>query len=263
MLQRRVPALRTGWRELCVLRCIRAARFTDEVSLVKRDITISHTLIFGWCLVAGSAFFLSAHAARAQEYSTQTNPLGFYLGAGIGTSTIRQDPEGDTSDLGMARRTVGGDVFAGIRPLPYLGAEIGYLDFGSTHEYDYTPTPLASNDVSRLHESANAPVAFGVGYIPLQPWWDLYVKAGAARLHKSWDVLTPAECPAGGCFAGYSGGDYFSGEDSTWAFAYGIGSQVNFGPVAWRLEYVRVNATGNLSAGDPDLLSVGVSWTFF
>ncbi|MFZ0500067.1 MAG: porin family protein [Steroidobacteraceae bacterium] len=216
--------------------------------------------ILGWCLVAGGALFLSAHSARAQEGPTQANPLGFYIGAGLGVSTIRQDPEADTYDLGIARGTVGGDVFAGIRPLPYLGGEIGYLDFGSTHEYEYTPTPFASYDESRLHESANAPVAFAVGYIPLQPWWDLYVKAGGARLHKSWDVITPGPCSSSySCSAGY----YLSGEDSTWDFAYGVGSQVNFGPVAWRLEYVRVNATGNQTGGDPDLLSVGVSWTFF
>jgi hypothetical protein len=38
---------------------------------------------------------------------------------------------------------------------------------------------------------------------------------------------------------------------------------VDFGPVAWRLEYERVNAAGNESSGDPDLLSVGMIWTFF
>jgi len=215
--------------------------------------------IFGWCLVAGGSLFLAAHSARAQEGPMQGNPLGLYIGAGLGPSTIRQDPEAATGDLGMARGTVGWDVFAGIRPLPYLGAEIGYLDFGSTHGYEYTPTPFASNDASRLHESADAPVAFAVGYIPLQPWWDLYLKAGGARLHKSWDTMTPVSCSTPyGCFSGYS-----SGEDSNWDFAYGVGTQWKFGPVAWRLEYERVNATGNESGGDPDLLSVGVSWTFF
>jgi hypothetical protein len=223
--------------------------------------TAKSARILGWCLVAGGSLFLTAHPARAQEGPTQGNPLGLYIGAGLGLSTIRQDAVADTGDLGMERDTVGWDVFAGVRPLPYLCAEIGYLDFGSAHRYEYPPTPVFG-DVSVLHESADAPVAFAVGYIPLQPWWDLYLKAGGARLHKSWDSLNPSSCPPySECYAGYP--VEYSGEESSWDFAYGVGTQVNFGPVAWRLEYVRVNATGNESGGDPDLLSVGVSWTFF
>jgi len=65
------------------------------------------------------------------------------------------------------------------------------------------------------------------------------------------------------CYKGAIGEQYFSGGDSNWDFAYGVGTQVSFGPVAWRLEYVRVNATGNESGGDPDMLSAGVSWRFF
>lgn len=222
--------------------------------------TAKSARILGLCLTAAGALILSARSASAQEGPTPSNPLGVYVGAGLGVSTIRQDPEADTGQLGMSRGTVGGDVFAGIRPLPYLGAEIGYLDFGSTHEYEYTPTGFASDDESRVHESADASVAFGVGYIPLQPWWDLYVKAGGARLHKSWDIITPGPCSSPySC----SQGLYASGEDSNWDFAYGVGTQVYFGPVAWRLEYLRVNATGNESGGDPDLLAAEVSWRFF
>lgn len=225
--------------------------------------TAKSARVLGWCLVAGGSLFLSAHSASAQEGPTPSNPLGVYVGAGLGLSTIRQDPVEDTGGLGMDRSTVGWEAFLGIRPLAYLGAEIGYLHFGSSHRYEYTPTPFVSSDESRLHESADAPVAFAVGYIPLQPWWDLYLKAGGARLHKSWDSLTPAACPAYlECFAGYIGENSLSAEDSKWNFAYGVGTQVNFGPVAWRLEYVRVNASGNENGGDPDLLSAGVSWTF-
>lgn len=80
------------------------------------------------------------------------------------------------------------------------------------------------------------------------------MKAGGARLHKSWDTITPSPCSAPyACFAGYS----LSGEESNWDFAYGVGTQWKFGPVAWRLEYERVNATGSESGGDPDLRSAG------
>lgn len=226
--------------------------------------TAKSARMLGLCIVAGGSLLLAAHSASAQEGPTPSNPLGVYVGAGLGLSTLRQDSVADNGGLGMERGTVGWDAFLGIRPLPYLGAEIGYLDFGSAHRYEYTPTPYLSDDESRLHESADAPVAFAVGYIPLQPWWDLYLKAGGARLRKSWDSVTPAPCPAYvDCPVGYIGESYLPGEDSSWDFAYGVGTQVSFGPVAWRLEYVRVNATGNESGGDPDLLSVGVSWRFF
>lgn len=86
------------------------------------------------------------------------------------------------------------------------------------------------------------------------------MKAGGARLHKSWDIITPGPCSSPySCSPGY----YASGEDSNWDFAYGVGTQWKFGPVAWRLEYERVNVTGNEGGGDPDMLSAGVSWTFF
>jgi hypothetical protein len=227
--------------------------------------TAKSARILGLCIVTGGSLFLASRSASAQQGPTPSNPLGVYVGAGLGLSDIRQDPVAITDDLGMARTTVGWDAFLGIRPVPYLGAEIGYLDFGSAHRYEYTPAFYLPDGYSRLHESADAPVAFGVGYIPLQPWWDLYLKAGAARLHKSWDTITPIPPwpPAGFCASGGPGECYFSGEDSRWDFAYGVGTQVSFGPVAWRLEYVRVNATGDESGGDPDLLSVGISYRFF
>jgi hypothetical protein len=210
-------------------------------------------------LVAAGVLILSAHSASAQEGPTPGNPLGAYIGAGLGIATIRQDATPDTGGLSMARTTTGWDAFVGIRPLPYLGAELGYLDFGSAHDWQYVPYGYGP-DGARFHESTDAPVAFAVGYLPLQPWWDVYLKAGGARLHRSWDTITPTSCSTPyGCF----GGTYVSGEDSNWDFAYGVGTQWKFGPVAWRLEYVRVNATGNESGGDPDLLSVGVSWQFF
>ena len=209
--------------------------------------------VLGWSLVAGGALFLAGHSAYAQE-----NPLGFYVGAGAGVSTIRQQSNAYTQGLGLSRGATGWDAFMGIRPLPYLGAEIGYLDFGDAHRHSYTPTPYASDGEWLIHESADAPVGFAVGYLPIQPWWDLYLKAGVARLHKSIDVYAPAIC-AEGCFAPSDFPDHVT----NWDFAYGVGSQIKFGALAWRLEYVRVNANNDVGGGDPDLLSVGVSWTFF
>lgn len=207
------------------------------------------------CLLAGWCLLLPIPSARAQG-----GALGLYVGAGIGSSTVRQDPETDTGEIGLVRAALGWDVFLGVRPLPYLGVEIAYIDFGGAHRYKYTPVAGPSNRQSRLHESADATAAFAVGYLPIEPWWDLYVKAGLARLHKSWDVQTPIGCDLNVCspFPGSS-----AGAASEWDFAYGVGTRWNFGATALRLEYARVNANGSNGAGDPDLLSVGVSWTFF
>ena len=223
--------------------------------------TAKSATVSGWLVVAAGSLFLGAHSAHAQEGPVQANPLGLYVGAGLGLSTIRQDPEADTLGLGLSRGEVGWDAFVGVRPMPYLGAEIGYLDFGTARRRQFTSTPYASNDEMELHESADAPVAFAVGYIPLQPWWDLYLKAGTARLHKSWYAVAPAVCTdgPGTCLASAT----YAADDDRWDFAYGIGSQVSFGALAWRLEYVRVDTSGNSNSGDPDLLTVGASWSFF
>jgi len=207
------------------------------------------------CLLVGCCLWLSVSSVRAQD-----GALGLYVGAGIGSSTIRQDPQPSTNDIGLVRGTQGWDVFLGMRPLRYLGAEIAYLDFGNARRYEYTPEVGPSNQQSLFHGSANAPAAFAVGYLPFEPWWDLYLKAGVARLHKSWEFRTPIGCDLNVCspFPGSS-----VGTASDWDFAYGAGSQWRFGAMEWRVEYDRVNASGNASGGDPDLLSVGVSWTFF
>jgi opacity protein-like surface antigen len=202
------------------------------------------------CVFAGCCLCLSAHSARAQE-----NPLGLYLDAGIGTATLRQEPGLDTGYYGLSRETFGWDAFIGVRPLPYLGAEIGYLDFGSTNRFGYYPGIFLPE-----HASANAPAGFAVGYLPVQPWWDLYLKAGAARLHRTWGAFPASDC--GNCEIAIAYAPY-SASTTDWDFAWGAGTQWKFGPMALRLEYQRVSTDGNAIAGDPDLLTVGVSWTLF
>jgi Outer membrane protein beta-barrel domain len=203
------------------------------------------------CVLAGCCLFLSTHATRAQE-----SPLGLYVGAGVGTATVRQDPGPDTGYYGFAREDFGWDAFIGVRPSPYLGAEIGFLDFGHTdHNGYYTGYYAPAN------ASAHAPVGFAVGYLPVNPWWDVYLKAGAARLYRAWN-FTAAPCPPYAlCPAGLPSS--YVGSSTDWDFAWGIGTQWKFGPTAVRLEYQRVETGGSTNSGDPDMLSVGVSWTFF
>ena len=80
------------------------------------------------------------------------NPAGFYLGTGEGYSTVRSDDPafgypGYFNDHQFAWK-----LMAGIRPIPFLGGEIEYIDFGQPdihhgyYDYNYYGTdshPLA------------------------------------------------------------------------------------------------------------------------
>jgi hypothetical protein len=197
---------------------------------------------------------LAANVARAQDRRS----IGLYIGTGIGNATIRQDPPvPSTGYYKLSRRDFGWDAFVGMRPFRYLGAEIGYLDFGKTNG------GLSPGFEVPDRASANAPAAFAVGYLPMQPWWDLYLKAGAARLHRTWEF--GPYCPPGAfCVAiGLLPSIPYRSDSTQWDFAWGVGTLWKFGHVALRLQYERVSTSGNAHAGDPDLLSAGVSAMFF
>jgi Outer membrane protein beta-barrel domain len=211
------------------------------------------------CVFAGCGLWLAAPSARAQE-----NPLGLYVGAGVGNGSVRQEPTPDTGGYGLVRDDIGWDAFIGVRPIPFLGAEIGYTDFGSVDRRTYYFDPVSATYTSQVfgHVSAHSPTAFAVGYLPLPMPFDVYGKLGAARLYKAWDFAPGPVCsPGTACPPGAIAS--FGGSATEWDFAWGIGTQWKAGPMALRVEYERVNTNGNANAGDPDLLSVGVSWTFF
>jgi OmpA-like transmembrane domain len=205
------------------------------------------------CVLAGVSLCLSAHSARAQE-----SPLGLYVGVGAGSATLRQEPEPDTGYYGLSRDDIGWDAFIGVRPLPYLGAEIGYTDFGSVSRHTLNFDFVSATETSEVfgHAAARAPTAFAVGYLPLAvAWFDVYGKLGAARLYKSWSFVSTTsfeEPPIAGTAT-------YVGSATEWDFAWGIGTEWKFGALALRLEYQRVDASG----GDPDMLSAGLTWTLF
>ena len=133
-------------------------------------------------------------ACAASASALADNPAGFYLGAGVGYSTIRSDDSayglpGYFNDHQTAWKAI-----AGVRPIPFLGAEFEYIDFGHpSHDYgNYNSINYYGFD---SHPRASA--LFGVGYLPLPiPFVDVYAKAGVARLQT--DVTTIVNsCPAG------------------------------------------------------------------
>jgi hypothetical protein len=189
--------------------------------------------------------------------------MGFYVGPGIGESTVRSD-----SNVG----SIGGYNFydpfdhghdhhfawkavAGIRPISIVGAELEYLDFGHPGSDDnyYNGNYYYGPD---SHPRAIA--AFGVGHIPLPlplPFLDIYAKAGAARLHTNVNGFDGPACPPNApyCLPVIS-------SQSRWdtRFAYGAGVQSKFWGLSVRAEYERISSP----YGDPDMFSVGATWTF-
>lgn len=185
------------------------------------------------------AFGLVAAPAAFAE-----NPLGLYVGAGVGQSSTRSDDY----DFGY-REHFSDHHFAwkgivGVRPISLLGAEFEYIDFGhpggDSDDYYYD-----AYNGPNTHPRAAA--LFGVGYLPIPlPFIDIYAKAGVARLHMNVDRYTA------------DGASTYRTSVNDTNFAYGAGVQSKLYGLTLRAEYERINS----SYGDPDMLSVSATWTF-
>src|ERR1700730_11356984 len=106
---------------------------------------------------------LTVGACAASTAALADNPVGFYLGAGVGYSTVRSDDPayglpGYFNDHQTAWKVIGG-----IRPLPIVGAEVEYIDFGHPN-HDYGANGFGNYG---LDSHPRAAALFGVGYLPL------------------------------------------------------------------------------------------------
>lgn len=192
---------------------------------------ISNTALAAALAVGG---FCVIGPVSASDY----NPAGIYVGAAIGQSNVRDDGFDSGNRYGFDNRDTAWQLTLGLRPLPVFGVEYDYMNFGSPNgNYGSYSTNGNSNT------TANA--LFAVGYLPLPlPMIDVYGKVGAARLQANNTVFGPS-IP-------------FNQNFTNTDLAYGVGSQVKFGNIAVRAEYERISD----SNGDPDMLSVGVNYTF-
>jgi len=198
---------------------------------------------------------LAFGAACASTRVLADDLLGFYVGAAVGESHVRTAKEilGDTDyDYEFDGQHSAWKVTAGIRPISPLGVELQYIDFGNPSA---GLTDAVFGGISKADQQAVT--LFGLGYLPLPvPFLDVYGKMGIARLHTTTNEVSPIPfCPAGftSCRA-----TAFSISDSSTNFAYGAGVQSKIGSLAIRAEYERISASG----GNPDLISLGVTWTF-
>jgi Outer membrane protein beta-barrel domain len=189
--------------------------------------------------------------------------LGMYIGGSVDQSHVRSDqvlfykPDGTplTSAVSVAKSATGWKLLVGMRRISWVGAELAYVDFGNpTASHGRPPGFGLSYNVGLR---AKAATAFGVLCAPIPiPRFDLYAKAGLARLQTSvngdayYGCYPPLLCAIGP-------GAVHSNQTST-RFAYGTGMQARFAAIGIRVEYERISASG----GDPDLLSLGVTWSF-
>jgi hypothetical protein len=197
----------------------------------------------------GMVGLLSSAAALADE-----DLLGLYLGASAGQGRVKASPGSlvtsrqgedtlvDAADFNATHSAF--KVTAGLRPIPLLGAEVSYIDFGH---------PLGHLGAAQSDVDLKGAAAFAVAYLPV-PLFDIVVKAGLARLDNT--------LSGSGSFV-QVGSDVvksslFRLSRTNTNFAVGGGLQYSIGPLALRAEYERFEAAG----GSPSLLTAGVAWTF-
>jgi hypothetical protein len=208
-----------------------------------------------------SAALSAALAVGAVGVSTQAladNPLGAYIGAGVGVSNVGSDNSYDYGYYGGYHdHDAAWKVIAGIRPLPFVGGEIEYIDFGSGNGDNgyYGNSYFYANASSH----PKATVLYGLGYLPVPlPFLDVYGKLGVARLQSN---ITTYAYPTGYCAPPYSAcsaPSLYRTDQTDTKFAYGAGVQAKFQDFAFRAEYERINS----QFGDPAAFTVSATWTF-
>jgi opacity protein-like surface antigen len=195
-------------------------------------------------------------------FAVADNALNIYVGAGAGESHLRTgteviDPSGsyDGPDYKFDAHHSAWKMIAGIRPIAPLGIELEYIDFGNPSTGVTLTGPGAL-----LAAGAKAVTVFGLGYLPLPvPFLDVYGKLGLARLRTTLTEISPTLfCPAKDL--GVVSCAQVTSNQSDWStnLAYGAGVQGKMGDLAVRAEYERINA----GTRTPDIVSVGVTWTF-
>jgi hypothetical protein len=187
----------------------------------------------------------------ASTTAAADNPAGLYVGGAIGQAQVAAvansasfSPYGSDAAAAFKENHSAFKVTVGLRSTSIVGAEMAYIDFGHPSESLFNYPSDAS---------IKGAAAFGMLYLPV-PNVDLYLKAGAAHLQSRLSGVVPYLPICAGCAP-----PRFQQDRANTSGAGGAGAQVKFGALAVRAEYERFSAAG----GNPSLLSVGVTWSFF
>ncbi len=195
-----------------------------------------------------------------------SNLFNVYAGASYLRSNLRGKdnnpiPFSGSGPLNAFDRSDSGYQFTlGLRGLHFLGAEIDYFDLGSGGVSN--PYPLAGNPgiVSGARLGQKGEAAFALLYLPV-PVIDVYLKAGVDRLSSDLGAqFTPQSACALALPASASpcSPESLSLHTTTTGLALGAGAQWQLGDWGMRAEYERFTALGR----HPDVISIGVVWTF-
>ena len=189
---------------------------------------------------------LAVSVARADDL------LGLYFGGGYGQAHVRAKPgpiiPQSTGSLGSFDMTHSAfKAMFGLRPLPFVGAEAAYIDFGEASSITGKQVPGVPGAVATSERvSQKGEAAFALLYLPV-PIVDVYLKGGVSRITTEF----------GATFTGLPSGPLSAASDSTdTAFAYGAGLQWKLGQWAVRGEYERFSAAG----ANPSLLSISMTF---
>jgi OOP family OmpA-OmpF porin len=201
-----------------------------------------------------SLLFL-ALAAFGPPALAQAPLTGFYVGASGGLAEARSScstnwlPAGTTIG-GCEEKDFGWKVYGGYQFTPHWGAEVGYLDFGKQK----WGVAIGGAVQATAEAEAKAWTLVGTGTLPLIPgsgWsspaFSIFGKIGLYR--------SDTDVRAGGISA--------NGRSTDWT--WGVGAKWDFTRnVSMRIEWERLNNTGNNTIGTTDLemLSIGAMFRF-
>jgi opacity protein-like surface antigen len=168
--------------------------------------------------------------------------LGLYIGGAAGQARV----DAKAAGFGSFRENHSAfKVMVGVRPISFVGAEVAYEDFGD---------PNRQNGFVSTNVKMKAESAFGVLYLPV-PVIDVFAKAGLAHFDTS--INTRNVCPNTQTCPLIIFGE--QPKHTNTSFAAGAGVQFKISSFAVRAEYEHFNAAG----GNPSLVSLGATWTFF
>jgi opacity protein-like surface antigen len=189
------------------------------------------------------------------------NPLGFYVGAGVGQSDVALDqiPTGASNPTSFSEHATGWKALAGLRPVPWLGAEIEYVDLGHPST-SLCCAVTATNPVGvPAAAKANGPALFGLAYLPLA-LLDVYGKVGVSRVRTSVAETAGVIVGIDTCFFDPSafGCQAFRYDRYTTGLAWGTGVQLKLSAIGLRAEYERFGS----GSTRPSLASLAVVWSF-
>lgn len=179
---------------------------------------------------------------------------GFYAGAGIGIFNT----EISESDIGLKfdEDDTGFKVFGGYQFLPWLGAELAYIDGGESSVS--TSDPAFGS--AKLEVDVSAITAAAVGTLPIGEMFELYGKLGIAmwdgKLTASASGLICEELELGETCAE-------SVSDDGTDFFWGIGAGINIGEqFNVRVEYEVLEIDPQGVNADTDFLSLSGVYRF-